>query len=247
MIDVDLIANGNSLFSPFTESNVRGASYDISVGDVVILLRSLAEGGPEYVSLDLKRSHEIPSGRVAIVKSKELLTVPPNVKGRLSGKADFATQLVFFSGGIVDPGFSGHLWLPVANLNTTGFELHHNEPFVRLELTKLRARVDRPHPALEVPGIPNLPDSPQDPVLDGETMSRKLRELEAKARLFEPTSQVVQGVLLAAIGGITAALGFKVFDDLELQVPAAGAVAGAIALVSLGAIVRIIYSYTGTR
>ena len=209
LLDRHITMRNEELISPFDDSRVRGSSYDISSGRTIILALSESEGGHQFVDLQHKEHQVIPPGRTAILQSRELLRIPANMKARISLKADYATRMIFFAGGIVDPGFEGRLWLPIANLSSQDITIDHDESMFRIEFTLLGEDAGvTPTPA---PERPTLPDLPAEPVYDVTEVSRRLlavdRRLlavEEQARKFEPANEILQNLIYATLAGLAA-------------------------------------------
>ncbi|MBW4027271.1 MAG: hypothetical protein HIU93_07675 [Acidobacteria bacterium] len=77
----------------------RAATYDLSVGDIILDGGKMCEGS----TYDLK-----PGGMVRVV-SKELLSLPDNITGHVLLKNELCTRGVLaINIGVVDPGFKGN-------------------------------------------------------------------------------------------------------------------------------------------
>lgn len=247
LLDDDIIGLGDRLVDPFDPERVRGASYDISAGDTIIIALSERQGGHKFVNLRLKGGESIPPGHTAILCSKERFNIPVNMKARLSLRADYATRMIFFAGGIVDPGFRGILWLPIANLGSREVEIHYDERMFRMEFVNLPKSAKKP--MSEQKEAPTLPSLPEEPVYDVADLSRRLESVEAKARLFEPSTTIVQGFLLAAVAGMAAGGVFAAVESIDNPkvAVAAGLAIGVVALPFLVAILRGFLRLLATR
>src|ERR1700722_10088410 len=88
----------SGLVAESEEKLYRAATYDLSVGDIILA------GGKlwEYSAYELK-----PGGMVRVV-SKETLTLPDTITGHVLLKNDLCTKGVLaINIGVVDPGFKG--------------------------------------------------------------------------------------------------------------------------------------------
>lgn len=206
LTDADLLAMGAQLIQPFRADRVRGASYDVSAGDALIIAYSLKQGGRRCVSLRVAKSQELLPGLMAILFSFETFTIPIDIQARISLRSDFATRGLFFAGGLIDPGFKDRvLWLPIANLSTKALPIRYDQPMFRVEFTQLSRPVSRAHvSAKQEISEEDMPALPEESVYDITELSRRLESVEAKARLFEPSTIIVQLFLLAAIAGVVA-------------------------------------------
>lgn len=240
LLGTDISGWADKLIKPFAPERVRGASYDVSAGDDIIIALSERQGGHKFVNLKLKASEVIPPGHTAIVYSKEEFSLPLNMKGRLSLRAEYATRMIFFAGGIVDPGFAGRLWLPIANLSSREFEIHYDERMFRIEFVLLTSDANK---GIERErDMPTLPLLPQDPVYDPADLSRRLEFVEEKARLFEPSSTIVQAFLLSAVAGVAAGGIFAAVQSID-NPKAAMAVGLGIGVIALPFLVALLLAF----
>ena len=139
IIDRDLEELAESLLEPFDRRCVRGASYDIRVGERLRLAPTEVGELPSWHALGespVQSSIELPPGATCLIQSMERVKVPANMKGRLSLRAQHAKQLLFFAGGIIDPGYNDHLMLPVANLSDEPIRLRYGQPIVAAEFVR---------------------------------------------------------------------------------------------------------------
>lgn len=105
------------LIEPFERDCLRTAGYDVRIGGQVItptgtLLR-LAESSSNGREIVLE------PGESAVFLTEEILDLPLTIAGNLTLKTGVATRgLLLLSGMLIDPGYSGHLHLCVANLGS---------------------------------------------------------------------------------------------------------------------------------
>lgn len=243
LLDQHIRDRGDTLITPFDDSRVRGSSYDVSAGRTIILALSEREGGYQYIDLEHKGQQVIPPGHTAILQSREFLTIPQNIKARISLKAGYATRMIFFAGGIIDPGFEGRLWLPIANLSTQELVLGYDDRMFRIEFTALGD--DAQIISEPAPNKPTLPALPNEPVYDVADLSRRLLDLsdrfsgvEEQARSYEPTNEILQGLVYATLAGLVAGGLFAIASAADvpgsdrLLTLAVGLVGGALAAFS---------------
>jgi deoxycytidine triphosphate deaminase len=101
----------------------RAATYDLSVGDIIL------DGGKtwEGSTYDLK-----PGGMVRVV-SKESLALPDNVTGHVLLKNGLCTRGVLaINIGIVDPGFEGPISSTLINFGRADFAVEKGTSFLRV-------------------------------------------------------------------------------------------------------------------
>ena len=88
---------------------------------------------------DLPGSNEIriPPFAVTIIKTKEIINMPPFLIGRWNIQVSRAYQgLVWVGGPQVDAGYVGHLFCPIYNLSDKEVPLHRGEAFAVIDFEK---------------------------------------------------------------------------------------------------------------
>lgn len=232
----------HNLLQPFREDRLKGASYDISAGDVIIIAYPKEEGGLIHYSLKTQGKITIPPGRTCVIFSLEKVNMPLNMKGRLSLRSHLATQLISFAGGLIDPGYKGFLFLPLANLSDSPITIHYQQPIVTAEFVRLEkpARVAYTI-GEEILTIPEsrLPPLPIRKVYDPVELSRSIDEIADKVKRYEPeiasTRAIVEFVMLAAIAGALAGIIVAMFREIPkfTDIAAIGGIAILFALLCL--------------
>jgi deoxycytidine triphosphate deaminase len=248
LIDKEIKDLGNQLLEPFEPSCVKGASYDIRVG--ARIRRVFPEPGGvarfEWVALDMPgppRSVPIAPGSTCVIESLEKVHMRNDMKGRLALRAFHARRLLFFAGGVIDPGYDGFLYLPMANMGDVPVELKYREPLVSAEFVRLNKEAMPYQP-------PRPPEEEQPTVFDRERLSSEVQRqgesieeikarLESNGILIGASQRILDMVVLAVVaaGAITAV--FLLFPKLSFPwnviALAFGAAfgAGAIALLVL--------------
>ena len=251
LIDKEIKDLGKNLLEPFEPSCTKGASYDIRVGEIAQLPSREGETQPRTVALGPKfqTSVEIPPGSTCVIRSLEKVHMPENMKGRLALRAFHARRLIFFPGGIVDPGYDDHLFLPIANLGDTPVELKYEEALITVEFVKLSKKAGSYKPSEEAPSKVAVPPVLFDRVKlskevqqQGKTIRKIQRRLDVSEIQMRASQIILNLVVLAAVaaGAITAV--FHLFPALSFPWNAValgvGAALGIIALVTL---VRVVF------
>lgn len=216
LVKAELLQKGSNLLTPFDEKMVRGASYDFRVGEVVFVSDPDSETGVTAISLGAAEGQDkyaLPPGRAAVVRSLEKLAIPADMKGHLSLRNFFATKLLFFVGGPIDPGYHGFLFFPVANLSDVAITLKHGEPLITCEFVKLAAATELYEQGSERLALPSdrLPARavrrPYDPVQMSDKLDKlieQLRELSNTVRIQEPAVRSLEAILRYVIFGVVA-------------------------------------------
>jgi len=226
LIDKEIRDLGENLLEPFEPSCVKGASYDIRVGARIRLVLQEPSGTArfQWVALDVAgapSSVSIPPGSTCIIESLEKVHMPTDMKGRLALRAFHARRLIFFAGGIIDPGYNGFLYLPMANMGDVPVELKYSEALVSAEFVKLNKE------ATPYQAPPAKPDLEHPVVFDRQKLSREIQQhgesiegikkrLGANETLANASQRILDMVVLATVaaGAITAVI--VLFPKLSL-------------------------------
>ena len=126
------VKNGIIGMDPFDEANVRPASVDLTLGDVLIT----AEG--KTINIGGGQSFTLKGNRAVNVSTRERIELPQDYIGRVGAIASLATIGIFTSIGLqIAPGFSGHLQFCVFNSGRDNIELSSGMPIIGLEIMPL--------------------------------------------------------------------------------------------------------------
>ncbi len=228
--EIESEAVENGLLVPFDHNRLKGASYDLAAGRTIVIVEPETEGITP-IDLEVKHSREIPPGRAAILYSLEKVRMPVGMKGRLSMKSSVATKLLLFAGGPIDPGYKGHLFLPLANLSDVPIRITYGEAIVTAEFVRL-GQDAQPYSDEEFDSIPNerLPVPPRQPVFDPTELTGAVKKLQLEIQTLRAavqpletninaTSRIVDAVVLGALAGIGAGIAGGGIIALFTQVP----------------------------
>jgi deoxycytidine triphosphate deaminase len=246
LIDKEIKSLGESLLEPFEPNCIKGASYDVRVGEIAQLPPPEGEDQPRTVALGprFQASVLIPPGSTCVIRSLEKVHMPKDMKGRLALRAFHARRLIFFPGGIIDPGYNDYLFLPIANLGDAPVELKYEEAIITAEFIKLSKEAGPYEPSKEAPSKVAVPPVLFDRVKlskevqqQGETLRRILERLD-KSEIQMAASQIILNlVVLAAIVAGAATAVWLLFPQLPFPLNAValgvGAALGVVALVVL--------------
>ncbi len=237
LIREDIAQLGESLLTPFDGDCLKVASYDIRVGSLVFIAYPEEEGGVtanDLLAIEGKNMVSIPPGQACVVRSLEKIQMPLYMKGHLSLRSYWATQLLSYTGGPIDPGYKGFLFFPVTNISDSPISLRYGEPLVTAEFVRLATPASSPFSKDEIltlrkpPGVPAR--KPYDPV----KMTIKIEQLDKKAASYEPliesTRRIMDSIVLGVVAGVAAGLiaGFAVW--LFTQLPGGTLVPAAVGL-----------------
>lgn len=207
----DIAQLGDSLLTPFNDSCLKVASYDIRVGSLVVLAYPKEDGGikaTDLLAVEGEDTVTIPPGQACVVRSLEKIQMPLHMKGRLSLRSYWATQLLSYTGGPIDPGYNGFLFFPITNISDSPVSLRYGEPLVTAEFIRLATPASSPYHKEEIVTLRNPPGIPAKKPYNPVEMTIKIEQLDRRADSWEPliesTRRIMDAVLLALVAGVAA-------------------------------------------
>jgi dCTP deaminase len=163
LVDSDYKRIGAHLITPFDSSRVQPASYDVTLGDT-ILVPKMARGVsylPEARRLDLRttkpadlvvrkelgKEYLLHPGDCALVSTAEIINCPSDMICSVDGKSTIGRCFVavHVTAGFVDSGFVGAVTLELVNHGVWDFVLFPGMAIGQLRFTWLGVEVERPY------------------------------------------------------------------------------------------------------
>jgi deoxycytidine triphosphate deaminase len=134
--DVYNYVSATGMVYPFEKTNLKSASYAIRIGDTAIYWDGI--GVLNQINLETGQSFRVPDNSIVFIKSKEYFRLPSYIAMRFDLKImNVHRGILLGTGPVVDPGFEGHLLIPLHNLTTNVYSFKENETFVWVEFTKI--------------------------------------------------------------------------------------------------------------
>ncbi len=168
--DNDILSRMNHLeigIKPFDPARVQPASYDLSLGDDLVVYRAHEPGrviDPRVSSEDLTyhvKLHPDPinafhlyQGLFVLGVTAEEITLSDAVLAQLNGKSSLGRLglVVHSTAGFVDPGWKGHLTLEISNANPTPIRLYPGMLIAQLVFAELQTPSTNPYGSADRPG-----------------------------------------------------------------------------------------------
>ncbi len=135
----ELVHSKKLIISPFDESLVQPASYDLRLGSRILASPLGAEKLGMVIDLTPeKNKYQIQSGQMVGVLSYEKLKIPLDISGRFGIRSFFARLGIIAFGGLqLDPGFRGRLTMNLLNVGPEPLTITLREPLFSVEFQKL--------------------------------------------------------------------------------------------------------------
>jgi len=174
---------------PFDEGCVKGVSYDFRAGERVVVARPDEN---RYITESLSAAEggiPIKPGYAVAFESLEQVDVPVNVKGRLALRATLANEKLFYSGGLIDPGYWGQLYFTLINLGNQEVRIEHEQRLVSGEFVEVEPTTRRRE---REEGAVNQPPETMKPTLGPEVEMRDFTEMNQSLTEHEEALQALR-------------------------------------------------------
>ena len=192
-----IIINGDKKY-------IQPASYDIRVGKEIYF----PERGErkEIKKGDIEHLQPFES---AVIKTIEEIRLPKNMVGLIQPNAKLSTRGLISTGGSIDPGYEGSLWICVRDMAPRHEEIEYGQPIASIHLIRFKEGKEvikgyaEDHGRIDILTKDRRPPMPERPLYDWITMSSKLDKVVTEV---SKSIKVLWGIVYAAIAGIVAGL-----------------------------------------
>lgn len=205
-----IIINGDKRY-------VQPASYDIRVGKEIYF----PERG-EWIEFKEGYIEHLKPFESALIKTIEEIKLPKNMFGLMLPRSKLSTRGLIYTGGSIDPGYEGCLWVSIRNMAPMHEEIEFGQPIASCQLIKLDKEVIKgyaeKHGRIDTLSKDRRPPKPDRTLYDWIEMSRKLDDVGTEVNTVRVTvnhiNNMLYGFVYAAIAGIMAGLVIVLFQLL---------------------------------
>jgi deoxycytidine triphosphate deaminase len=203
-----IIINGDKKY-------VQSASYDIRVGNEIYF----PERGErkEIKTGDVEHLQPFES---ALIKTIEEIKLPKNMVGLMQPSSKLSTCGLIYTGGSIDPGYEGCLWVSIRNMAPRYEEIEFGQPIASIHLIKFEKGKEvikgyaEEHGRIDTLSKDRRPPMPERTLYDWIKISSKLDEVGTEVSTVKVSVEhvnnlvngAIYGVLYATIAGIIAGL-----------------------------------------
>ncbi|MBD1918475.1 MULTISPECIES: deoxycytidine triphosphate deaminase [Cyanophyceae] len=138
-IERELI-KGNILIYPFNRENIKGASYNFTVGQFAYKIPDTPGGEHEKCYDSIAKEITIPSKSTVIVATDESIWVSPQIAGTYHSKVSLVSKGLGHIGTTLDPTFLGTSFIALHNLSSQPIKLKRAHTFVSVTFYYLRSK-----------------------------------------------------------------------------------------------------------
>ena len=151
------IESGRIVIDPFEASNVQPSSVDVRVDRQFrvfhnarypyIDVKEPQEELTELVEIDGERPFILHPGEFVLGSTYEVVSLPDDIAARVEGKSSLGRLglLTHATAGFVDPGFSGHVTLELANVATLPIKLYPGMKIGQFCFFRLSSAAEHPY------------------------------------------------------------------------------------------------------
>jgi len=128
---IHFLAEEIGLIDPFDTKHLRPASYDLRVGNAYYVNDDPKELNPKANKI------EIPPNGLVYVRTNEKFRIPYYLVARYSLRVHQVYRGLLIDNGLhIDPGYCGHIWIPVHNFTTQPRVLLLGHEFISVEFNR---------------------------------------------------------------------------------------------------------------
>lgn len=143
--DIKAYVKTTGMIYPFDEKELQGASYKVKIGGEVIYWghdnNSSKKRNVKKVKLNLETDldgFDLAPNSIAFVALEPCFRIPEYMALRFNLKIKHIYKgLLLGTGPLVDPGFSGKLFIPLHNLTCNTYHFKYGDTLITMEFTKL--------------------------------------------------------------------------------------------------------------
>lgn len=134
--DIHDYVRATGMIHPFDKGKLKPASCEACVGKDCIFWDD--EGKEKKIDLSRGKSFVLQPNSIAFVTTRERFRLPDYMAVRFNLRiTNVHRGLLLGTGPLVDPGFEGHILIPLHNLTTNKYKFCYGEKLIWLEFTKI--------------------------------------------------------------------------------------------------------------
>ncbi len=149
-----MLKSGELKIEPLEESQIGPASVDLTLSDEWQFFKKMEE------PIDLKKTSfkeafvsrkaeevVLQPGEMCLAKTREKLTLPPYIMGKLEGRSRFARMglIIHITSALVQPGSNNRQVLEIVNLAPYSIKLHAGMRISQVVFERLTSPTTRPY------------------------------------------------------------------------------------------------------
>lgn len=191
------------IYENFDERFVHGDTYDIRAGDLIIV--GEPSGKRNYIALKDQKEIAIEPFRAATVQSYEKLKLPLNMYAELWIRNALQHLGLAFTGGEIDPGYWGYLYIKIHNVGPIPVSIKYQQPIASIRFVKTHQPASKLYTKCEItqPRDEQLPPTPPRILYDWLQLSTKIDNLKVTMDNIKwIQDRFVVGLIAGLVGGV---------------------------------------------
>ncbi len=134
--DIFDYVNTTGMINPFDPKNIKSASYEVEFSGTVYYWDENGEKKETILTDD--QEYILKKNSIAFLFTKAIFRLPDYIALRFNLKITHVHRgLLLGTGPLIDPGYEGHLLIPLHNLTTNDYEIKEGDGIIWVEFTKL--------------------------------------------------------------------------------------------------------------
>lgn len=158
---IEALCRESALVTPYNEAQLNPASYDVLLGDTILIERPSVNGQRVWEEISIAdRFHYLVPGELVLGATQELIKIPNTIEAVFCLKSSRGREgFDHVLSAYIDPGFSGRVTLEIHNSNRYNtLKLYSGLRIGQLRFAYLN---DRPRKAYDVTGRYHLDMGPE--------------------------------------------------------------------------------------
>lgn len=209
LIDEEIEKILNTIILNGDKKYIQPSSYDIRVGEELYL----PERGKK-ISLKRGDFEHLQPFESVLIKTLEEVKIPKNMTCLLQPSSKLSTRGLIYTGGSIDPGYEGCLWINIRNMAPMHEDIEYGQPIASIIFFRMKDEVKIGYAEAhgKIDFLPNerLPHKPERTLYDWIQISTKLDSMgldvsNVKSNI-DHIKSLLFGVFYAAVAGIIAGL-----------------------------------------
>ncbi len=214
------IETGDLVIEPFNDECVEPASYDLSVGRVLLAGRGIVDPRRDKVILR--------TGDWAEIETLERLELSTNIAATYGVRSGITRRgIAWYGGPQIDPGYNGRLFVSIFNPTSEPFEINWGDRFCTLMFHRLK--VDAHQYSGRFQGLNQFPEEDVERMLKmsaptlgdvvlsvgvlEQTVQKLTEATSAMARDMGWVKYLLGAILISMVGGIVAGVIVNLIGD----------------------------------
>ena len=134
--DIHEYATSTGMIAPYDKEYLKSSSYEVQLGNEVIYWDE--DNEKKHLYLEENEEVTLKPNSLIFFKTKQTFRLPDYIAVRFNLRiTNVHRGLLLGTGPLVDPGFEGHILIPIHNLTTNSYSFKAGESLIWVEFTKV--------------------------------------------------------------------------------------------------------------